>query len=84
MRNNTSKLAINGGEPVRTRPLPSAYLGTQVMGKEELKLLTEVIETRLPFRDYGDGTPHMVNDFERLAREYFDVPYAGEKKFELP
>jgi len=71
-----SELAINGGTPVRTKPLPAAYLGTSVLGKEELELLTEVIETRLPFRDYGDGTPHMVNDFEELARNYFNVPYA--------
>ncbi|MFH1970061.1 MAG: DegT/DnrJ/EryC1/StrS family aminotransferase [Verrucomicrobiota bacterium] len=46
------------------------------MGQEELALLTEVIENRLPFRDYGDGTPHMVNDFESEARSYFGAPYA--------
>jgi len=76
MSSSSDILAINGGEPVRTRELPAAYLGTSVLGKEELYLLREVIETRLPFRDYGDGTPHMVNDFETLARGYFDMPYA--------
>jgi len=70
------KLARNGGTPVRTQPLPAAYLGTSVLGSEELELLTEVIQTKLPFRAYGDGNPHMVDDFEALACEYFDMPYA--------
>ena len=72
----TEKLAIDGGAPVRQNPLPLPYLGTSVLGDEELALLTEVVRTKLPFRDYGDGTPHMVNDFESLAREYFNMPYA--------
>jgi 8-amino-3,8-dideoxy-alpha-D-manno-octulosonate transaminase len=71
-----SLLAIQGGNPVRTSPLPKPYLGTSVIGQEEMDLLTEVVQKRLPFRDYGDGTPHMVNDFEQLAREYFGMPYA--------
>lgn len=69
-------LAMDGGPPVRTSPLPSAYLGTSVMGQEELELLTEVIRTQLPFREYGAGTPHMVRDFEHEARRYFGMPYA--------
>ncbi len=76
MEHSTSPLAMNGGTPVRTTPLPAPYLGTSVMGAEELALLTEVVEKRLPFRDYGDGTPHMVVDFEHEARDYFGVPYA--------
>ena len=73
---DTRKLAIDGGAPVRQKPLPAAYLGTSVLGSEELALLTEVIESQLPFREYGDGTPHMVKDLEREARAYFGVPYA--------
>lgn len=70
------RLAIDGGKPVRAQPLPNPYLGTSVLGKEELELLAEVVEKRLPFRAYGDGTPHMVDDFEKLARQYFGRPYA--------
>ena len=69
-------LAINGGQPLRSTELPAPYLGTALIGDEELELLTEVVRNRLPFRDYGDGTPHMVNDFEEEARKYFGVPYA--------
>lgn len=76
MRITSERLAIDGGRPVRTKPLPKPYLGTSVLGREEFELLTEVIEKRLPFRAYGDGTPHMVDDFEKLACEYFDMPYA--------
>ena len=73
---SSDELAVNGGSPVRTEPLPSAYLGTSVYGDEELDLLTEVVRTKLPFREYGDGTPHMVRDFEREARAYFGVDHA--------
>ncbi|MCX5660768.1 MAG: aminotransferase class V-fold PLP-dependent enzyme [Planctomycetota bacterium] len=69
-------LAIAGGQPVRAKPLPAAYLGTSVMGDEELALLTEVVRNKLPFREYGDGTPHMVKDFEREAAGYFGVAHA--------
>jgi 8-amino-3,8-dideoxy-alpha-D-manno-octulosonate transaminase len=61
---------------VRSTPLPLPYLGTSVMGQEELDLLAEVVRTQLPFREYGAGTPHMVKDFEREARAYFGMPYA--------
>jgi len=72
----TQQLAIDGGTPVRTEPLPAPYLGTYVLGKEELELLTEVVESKCPFRAYGDGNPHMANDFEEEAKAYFGTKYA--------
>lgn len=65
-----------GDSPVRTYPLPAPFLGSSLLGSEELRLLTEVVRSRSPFRAYGIGNPHMVDDFEQLAREYFDSPYA--------
>lgn len=76
MKPNSGKLAMDGGTPVRTTPLPSTYMGASVMGEEEMELLREVVEKGLPFRAYGDGSPHMVNDFEKEARKYFGVKYA--------
>jgi len=70
------ELAIHGGSPVRTTPLPAAYLGTSVYGAEELDLVSEVVRNRLPFREYGDGEPHMVTDLEDLGRQYFRMPFA--------
>ena len=76
MELDTEKLAINGGTPVRTRPWPTSYYGASVLGEEELALLGEVIAARSPFRAYGDGTPHMVDDFESEACAYFGTRYA--------
>lgn len=64
MKKNIEKDTFGSSTPVRTKPLPKAYLGTKVMGDEELQLLEEVVKNQLPFRNYGDGVPHMVNDFE--------------------
>jgi 8-amino-3,8-dideoxy-alpha-D-manno-octulosonate transaminase len=69
-------LAIDGGAPVRTKPWPAPYYGASVLGEEEMALLAEVIAQRSPFRAYGEGRPHMVDDFEREARAYFGTRYA--------
>jgi 8-amino-3,8-dideoxy-alpha-D-manno-octulosonate transaminase len=69
------KLAIDGGTPLRAGPWPAPYYGASVLGDEELALLTEVIAARSPFRAYGEGTPHMVDDFEREACAYFGTRY---------
>lgn len=73
---SADRLAVDGGRPLRTEPFPSTFLGCSVLGKEELDLLTEVIERRLPFREYGDGVPHMVKDFETESRRYFGTDFA--------
>ncbi len=76
MKSTAEELAINGGTPIRTRPWPAPYYGASVLGEEELALLGEVIAQRSPFRAYGEGTPHMVDDFEREACAYFGTRYA--------
>lgn len=76
MNDTHEKLAIDGGTPVRRRPFPKPYWGAAVVGEEELALVTEVIRSKCLFRDYGDGTPHMVNDFERESRAYLGVNHA--------
>jgi len=42
----SEKLAIHGGEPVRTRPFPSG----KKVGKDELKELVDVIDSGQLFR----------------------------------
>jgi dTDP-4-amino-4,6-dideoxygalactose transaminase len=76
MKSATDELAINGGTPVRTRPWPAPYYGASVLGEEEMAMLAEVIAQRSPFRAYGEGHPHMVDDFEREACAYFGTRYA--------
>ena len=70
------ELALNGGIPVRQKPWPASYYGASMLGAEELALLAEVIAERSPFRAYGEGHPHMVDDFERELCSYFGTRYA--------
>jgi 8-amino-3,8-dideoxy-alpha-D-manno-octulosonate transaminase len=59
-------LAIDGGKPVRSRPLRAGYFGPQYFGDEERQGLQEVLDTRRPFRWYGPGKepPVKVATFE--------------------
>jgi len=62
-----SKLAEDGGRPVREMPLRADYWGTQFYDEKELQQLTEVHSSRQPFRWYGPGNqpPTKVATFEK-------------------
>ena len=45
MKKDLEKLAIEGGTPVRTTPLPWELPGAHWMGQEELDLVARVIKT---------------------------------------
>ncbi len=70
------KLAIDGGKPVRDKPLPPPYPGALVMGEEEKRALIEVIEHKSPFRYYGPDLLGKVSGFERSLEEYFAIRHA--------
>jgi dTDP-4-amino-4,6-dideoxygalactose transaminase len=57
-------LAIDGGTPVRSRPLPWEFPGGNRMGAEELDLVTRVVQAQSPFRFYGPDLQHMVDTLE--------------------
>jgi perosamine synthetase len=57
-----SKLAIEGGTPVRTRPLP----GGKKVGKEELKELIDVIDSGCLYRWGGSKVVQFEKDFAEL------------------
>ncbi|MBI3697375.1 MAG: DegT/DnrJ/EryC1/StrS family aminotransferase [Acidobacteria bacterium] len=61
------KLAVEGGRPVREKPLKAGYWGTQYYDDQERQELVEVLETRRPFRWYGPGDqpPKKVLTFEK-------------------
>ncbi|HEV2246525.1 MAG TPA: DegT/DnrJ/EryC1/StrS family aminotransferase [Terriglobia bacterium] len=72
-------LAINGGKPVREKPLQVADcgMGTEFYGDEERTRLDDVIASRGPFRWYGAGpnAPVQCANFEkafgrRMRRRY--------------
>jgi len=44
------KLAIDGGTPVRSKPLPPNYPGAMVMGDEEFEGVASIVQSQSLFR----------------------------------
>lgn len=61
---NSTKLAIHGGHPVRTEPLPLEFPGIHPMGKEEIEAAVQVLESRSLFRYYGIDLQKETATFE--------------------
>lgn len=57
-------LAINGGVPVRTQPLPLEFPGIHHMDEEEVDAALRVLRSRSPFRYYGVDLQGEVEAFE--------------------
>ena len=70
------QLAINGGEPVRTEPLPWELPGALWIGEEERELVNRVITGQSPFRFYGPDPQHMVETLEKEWCEKYGHPHA--------
>ncbi|MFB0547170.1 MAG: DegT/DnrJ/EryC1/StrS family aminotransferase [Anaerolineae bacterium] len=70
------KLAIEGGTPVRTAPLPEHWPGALLYDEEEVEAITRVIRAKSPFRDYGLDCLHEADKFEEEAAKFFGVKYA--------
>jgi 8-amino-3,8-dideoxy-alpha-D-manno-octulosonate transaminase len=71
----TERLAIDGGAPVRTRPL-NAGRGLAVFGDEERDAVLEVLASRSLFRYYGPRLLRKVAAFEAALSEALGVPHA--------
>lgn len=71
-----SKLAIDGGEPVRSRPLPTGFLGTRLVGDEEKAAVLQALEGRALSRVGGITPPRMVAAFERALAAKLGIKYA--------
>lgn len=77
MKNQSqAKLAIDGGKPVRAKPLPWELPGAHWMGKEELALVSKVVKARSPFRFYGFDLQHMVDTLEKEFAKKMGAKYA--------
>ena len=59
-----ARLAIDGGTPVRTEPLPLEFPGVHHMGVEEVEAATRVAGSRSMFRYYGVDLQKEVETFE--------------------
>jgi 8-amino-3,8-dideoxy-alpha-D-manno-octulosonate transaminase len=69
------ELAVNGGTPVRSKPLPAKYPGGSLIGREEMEEAAKVIAAKSLFRFYGDDVQHMVDQFEERMAQDLNVPY---------
>lgn len=69
-------LAIEGGDPVRTEPLPWELPGAHFIGAEERELVLSVVDAQSPFRFYGPDLQHCVDRLESAWRDTFGHPHA--------
>ncbi|MBN1417454.1 MAG: DegT/DnrJ/EryC1/StrS family aminotransferase [Planctomycetes bacterium] len=71
-------LAIEGGQPIRERPLRAGLYGPQFFDDEEKKELIDVLESRSPFRWWGSGpgAPPKVKAFEAEYAQHVGTKYA--------
>jgi dTDP-4-amino-4,6-dideoxygalactose transaminase len=58
-------LAIDGGRPVRTEPLPLEFPGIHVMDDAEIEAVVGVLRSRSPFRFYGVDLRRETELFEQ-------------------
>ncbi len=75
---DVSRLAAEGGSPVRQTPLKADYFGPLFYDEKERAELLEVWETRRPFRWYGPGAkpPNKVLTFEKEFAARMETKYA--------
>lgn len=71
-----NRLAIDGGKPVRTAPLPLEFPGVHHMGNEEVEAVVRVMRSRSPFRYYGVDLQKEVESFESEFAKFLGVSHA--------
>src|SRR5262250_3253978 len=69
-------LAIEGGSPVRTTPLPLEFPGVHHMNGEEEQAALRVIRSRSLFRYYGVDLQDEVEALESEIKQFLGMSYA--------
>lgn len=69
-------LAIDGGNPVRTIPLPLEFPGMHYIDDEEVAAVVRVLKSRSLFRYYGIDPQGEVAAFETEFAEFIGVKHA--------
>ena len=72
---DAKNLAINGGTPVRTTPLPLEFPGVHHMDEEEVNAALRVLRSRSPFRYYGIDLQGEVQAFEAEFASFLSVRF---------
>ncbi len=70
------RLAIDGGTPVRTTPLPLEFPGAHWMDEAEIEAAARVLRSRSPFRFYGMDLQREVSSFESEMARFLGVRHA--------
>jgi 8-amino-3,8-dideoxy-alpha-D-manno-octulosonate transaminase len=70
------RLAIRGGTPVRTEPLPLEFPGMHFVDDKEAEAVVRVLRSRSLFRYYGIDLQSEVDAFEREFAEFIGVKHA--------
>jgi 8-amino-3,8-dideoxy-alpha-D-manno-octulosonate transaminase len=74
--NSSDKLAIDGGKPVRTKPLPQEWPGAHMMDGKETRAAARVCKSKSLFRYYGLDLQNEVSKLEEEFAAYIGVKYA--------
>jgi 8-amino-3,8-dideoxy-alpha-D-manno-octulosonate transaminase len=69
------RLALHGGTPVRTEPLPLEFPGVHHMGEEEVRAASRVVTSRSLFRYYGVDLQREVEALESEIGQFLGVPH---------
>jgi 8-amino-3,8-dideoxy-alpha-D-manno-octulosonate transaminase len=70
------KLAIEGGVPVRKKPLPLEFPGVHYIDAQEVKAVSRVLRSRSLFRYYGIKLQKEVEALEREFARFLGVKHA--------
>jgi dTDP-4-amino-4,6-dideoxygalactose transaminase len=70
------RLALDGGTPVRTRPLPLEFPGMHYLDEEEVNAAVRVLRSRSLFRYYGIDLQGEVDAFEGEFARFLGVKHA--------
>jgi len=73
---NQQTLAIDGGNPVRTEPLPLEFPGVHHMDDEEIAAAVRVLKSRSPFRYYGVSLQAEAEAFESEFAAFVGAKHA--------
>lgn len=71
----STDLALNGGNPIRTTPLPLEFPGVHHMDEEEIDAAVRVLRSRSPFRYYGVNLQGEVEAFEREFASFLGIDH---------
>jgi dTDP-4-amino-4,6-dideoxygalactose transaminase len=70
------QLALHGGTPVRTKPLPLEFPGMHYVDDDEVEAVVRVLKSRSLFRYYGIDLQREVDAFENEFAHFIGVKHA--------